>query len=160
MGQGGSSRQEDSRQDGSPKNESLYKDHLIAIQESQEQLLTRFPPSHSCKYCQEEVINALNAKWSDHPTFLRSKADAIDAANDGCALYEWLLLFSFRSQAPSHHGFYLTFSQRWSRVDYQDIASVQFIIGTPKYNWPCASFEPSARLCPTRSFTCAPVACP
>ena len=129
---------------------ALHNQHLIPTPESTEQIIARFPERHSCQHCQEDVINALNAKLTHSATFLRSRDHAIEAANDGCKLYEWLLLSFIRSQAPLNHGFYL---QRASLKDPQDTSSVKFLIGTRKYTWPCAAFEvfTEAGKCPSLS---------
>jgi hypothetical protein len=95
-----------------------------------EQLLARFPQKHSCQHCKEDVINALSAKAASPASFLRDRHGTIEAAKNGSKLYEWLLVFLFRSEAPANHGFYL---QRTSLKDVQDLSSVEFLIGTPKY---------------------------
>jgi hypothetical protein len=131
------SQQEASRHKEPVSQHNQHNQHLKPVPKNPEHTLTTFPQRHSCQHCQEDVINAFNAN-SSNPTLLRNRGDAVEAANDGCALYEWLLFFFFRSQAPPDHGFYL---QLWSFKDPRDIASVQFLIGTPNYTWPCAAFE-------------------
>ena len=103
-----------------------------------QKLLSRCPRRHSCQYCEDDLIDALTAKTAYPPAFLRNRDGAVRAAKNGCALYEWLLLYFYRSCAPSHHGFYL---QRTSLELFHDVSSVQFLIGTPHYTWPCATFE-------------------
>jgi hypothetical protein len=130
--------QEISREEAPQQKPSTSQLNQLDPSESTQQILARFPQKHSCQHCKEDVINAFNVE-SYHPaTFLSDKDGAIEAAKNGCELYEWLLLFFFRSQAPPNHGFYL---QTTSLKDPHDISSVQFLIGTRMYTWPCAEFE-------------------
>lgn len=107
-----------------------------------ENVLSRFPQRHSCQYCQNDIINALSSA-SEHEVpaiFLRNGPEAVEAAKNGCTFYKWLLYFFHRSQSPTHHGFYLQCTPLRLK-DPLDISSVQFLIGTAKYKWPCATFE-------------------
>jgi hypothetical protein len=114
-------------------------------------ILARFPKQHTCQYCREEVMNAFRAKFHT-VTFLRSIDEAIKAAEQGCSLYEWLLDFVIRSgglrYVVGEEGFLLNRGREGFFLDRSslpgnltDVFTVQFLIGTLAYTWPCASFD-------------------
>jgi hypothetical protein len=105
-------------------------------------IIARFPQRHYCQYCQEEIIHAFGV--DRYPgAFLRDVDGAIRAADHGCSLYEWLLDFVIRSRAPEdlvgEEGLFLQRQSLPKKPD--DVYSVQFLIGTSKYSWPCVGFD-------------------
>jgi hypothetical protein len=106
-----------------------------------EELVARFPPRHSCQHCTEEIINAFRPRYP-LPRYLRNVDQAIKAAFDGCAFYEWLLDFVIRSRPRELVGterFWVDLNCLPGSVT--DVHSVQFMIGTGNYMWPCAAFD-------------------
>lgn len=101
----------------------------------------RFPARHSCQYCLEEVVSALQAN-NRKSALLRDVDQAIEAAMHGCSLYRWLLDFVIRSRGRAlvgNEGLYLR--QESIPGSRNDTYSVQFLIGTLWYSWACASFD-------------------
>jgi hypothetical protein len=117
--------------------------------------MTQFPSRHSCRYCKETIISALRPRFY-RPTYLGSVNSAIEAANSGCILYEWLLDFLILSYTPvlcprqggkvveppelvGREEFYLDVTSL--PYNMTDVHSVRFLIGTENYSWPCATFD-------------------
>jgi hypothetical protein len=108
---------------------------------SPEEMLDRFPRQHSCYHCEGEIINALRPE-SNLPALLRTVDNAINATENGCMFYEWLLDFVIKSRPEKLAGYEGLFLDVESLPrDIANIHLVRFLIGWRSYSWPCATFD-------------------
>jgi hypothetical protein len=124
---------------------------LEAAIQCSDTIIRRFPSRHSCEHCREKIIDALRPK--DYlPVYIGDVDSAIKAASNGCPFFEWLLDFWIRSYGSDWHpaaawppvlkardGVYL--EGKFLSRDWTNIYSVDFLVGTNNYRWPCVSFD-------------------